>query len=205
MEIYSRQTEPMPHSATGRGRPRLESTDQRILQAARELLRVKGPAAVNIDSVAARSGVARTTIYRRYRSRDELMEAILEQLIDPAPLAPDLPVDEKLRWVLDRISDILANRLGPGATAAVISDSDPEFTAAVRARLAERLGLLAELMTVDIKTGRLHTRTDPDTVLGVLVGAYLAEVLRFGSPRDGWMDRTIELLAPAVIPDRQTD
>ena len=188
----------MPHTTSGRGRPRLESTDQRIFQAARELLRLKGPAAVNIDAVAARSGVARTTIYRRYRSRDELMHAILEHLIDPAPLAPDLPVGEKLRWVMDRISDILENRLGPGATAAIIANSDPEFTTAVRSRLATRLSSLADLMNVDIKAGLLRPKIDPDTVLGVLVGAYLAEILRFGSPREGWMDRAVELLAPAV-------
>ncbi|MEU4607339.1 helix-turn-helix domain-containing protein [Kribbella sp. NPDC023972] len=193
----------MPHSTTGRGRPRLESTDHRILQAARELLRLKGPAAVNIDSVAARSGVARTTIYRRYRSRNELMDAILEHLIDPAPLAPELPVREKLRWVLDRISDILENRLGPGATAAVIANSDPEFTTAVRARLAARLSSLTDLMKLDIKTGRLHANLDPDTVLGILVGAYLAEVLRFGSPRDGWTDRALDLVTPAVTPPRR--
>ncbi|GAA1602715.1 TetR/AcrR family transcriptional regulator C-terminal ligand-binding domain-containing protein [Kribbella sancticallisti] len=190
----------MSHSTTGRGRPRLESTDQRIIQAALELLRSKGPAAVNIDSVAARSGVARTTIYRRYRSRDELMHAVLEQLIDPAPLAPDLPVREKLRWVLDRISDILQNRLGPGGTAAVIANSDPVFTSAVRARLATRLSTLAELMNADRETGRLHANIDPDVVLGLLVGAHLAEVLRFGSPRDGWTDRALELLTPAVTP-----
>jgi AcrR family transcriptional regulator len=189
----------MPHTTSGRGRPRLESTDQRIFQAARELLRLKGPAAVNIDSVAARSGVARTTIYRRYRSRDELMNAIMEHLIDPAPLAPDLPVGEKLRWVMDRISDILENRLGPGATAAIIADSDPEFTTAVRSRLATRLSSLADLMNIDIKAGRLQPKIDPDTVLGVLVGAYLAEVLRFGSPREGWMDRAVTLLTPAVV------
>ena len=109
---------------------------------------------MNIDSVAARSGAARTTIYRRYRSRDELMTAVLEHVIDPASLAPDLPVAEKLRWVLDRISDILENRLGPGATAAIIADSDPEFTTA-RARLAVRLSALADLMNLDIKTDRL--------------------------------------------------
>lgn len=195
----------MPHSTPGRGRPRLESTDQRIVQAARELLRTKGPTAVNIDSVAARSGVARTTIYRRYRSRDELMGATLEHLIDPAPLAPELPVGEKLRWVLDRISDILENRLGPGATAAVIADSDPEFTAAVRARLATRLSALTDLMNADIKSGRLHAKVDPDTVLGVLVGAYLAEVLRFGSPRDGWTDRAVALLTPAVTSSPHAD
>jgi AcrR family transcriptional regulator len=189
----------MPHTTSGRGRPRLESTDQRIFQTARELLRLNGPAAVNIDSVAARSGVARTTIYRRYRSRDELMHAILEHLIDPTTLAPDLPVGEKLRWVMDRISDTLENQLGPGATAAIIANSDPEFTEAVRSRLSTRLSSLADLMNVDIKAGRLQPKIDPDTVLGILVGAYLAEVLRFGSPREGWMDRALALLAPAVM------
>ncbi|GAA1120610.1 TetR/AcrR family transcriptional regulator C-terminal ligand-binding domain-containing protein [Kribbella jejuensis] len=188
----------MPNTTSNRGRPRLESTDQRILQAARELLRLKGPAAVNIDSVAAHSGVARTTIYRRYRSRDELMHAVLEHLIDPAPLAPDLPVDEKLRWVMDRISDMLENRLGPGATAAIIANSDPEFTKAVRSRLAGRLSSLADLMNADVKAGLLQPTIDPDTVLGVLVGAYLAEVLRFGSPRKGWMDRAVAFLTPAI-------
>ncbi len=202
MQIYSRQTEPMPHSTTGRGRPRLESTGQRIIETALELLREKGPAAVSIDSVAARSGVARTTIYRRYRGRDELMTAVLERLIDPAPLTPDLPVGEKLRWVLDRISDILENRLGPGATAAIIANSDPTFTAAVRARLATRLSTLADLMALDIKAGLLRASIDPDTVLSVLVGAYLAEVLRFGTPRDGWTDRALELVTPAVTPHR---
>jgi AcrR family transcriptional regulator len=200
MGIYSRQTGPMPHNTSGRGRPRLESTDQRILDAALELLREKSPAAVNIDSVAARSGIARTTIYRRYRSRNELMNAVLERLMDPAPPAPDLPVGEKLRWVLDRISDILENRLGPGATAAIIANSDPAFTTAVRARLATRLSALVDLMNVDIKAGRLSANIDPDTVLGMLMGTYLAEVLRFGSPREGWTDRALELVTPAVTP-----
>lgn len=190
----------MTITTTGPGRPRLESTDQRIMQAALELLRLKGPAAVNIDSVAARSGVARTTIYRRYRSRDQLTEAVLDRLFDRAPLAPDQPVAEKLRWVLDRIHDILQNRLGLGATAAVIADSDPDFTAALRARLGVRLGFLAHLVELDLSAGRLRPGVDADTLLGLLTGAYLAEVLRFGSPRDGWTDRAIELLTPLVTP-----
>jgi len=69
----------------------------------------------------------------------------------------------------------------------------------VRSRLATRLSSLADLMTIDMKAGLLQPTTDPDTVLGVLVGAYLAEVLRFGSPRKGWMDRAVSFLAPAVV------
>jgi AcrR family transcriptional regulator len=200
MRFYSRQTGPMPDSTTGRGRPRLQSTDQRIIQAALDQLRLKGPAGVTIDSVAARSGVARTTIYRRYRSRDELMRVTMEHLIDTTPIAPDLPVREKLRWVLDRISDILENRLGPGGTAAVIANTDPAFTSALRSRLAARLGSLADSVNLDVAAARLRADVDADTLLGLLIGAYLAEVLRFGSPRDGWTDRAVEFLTPAVTP-----
>jgi AcrR family transcriptional regulator len=188
----------MPDDHGGRGRPRLESTDQRIVEAALALLRSKGPGAVNIETVAARSGVARTTIYRRYGSRDELMTAILDRVIEPSAPAPDLPVPEKLRWLLERIGEVLGNGLGRGATASVLADGDPEFTRAIRARLDARLRSMTEMMDVDIAAGRLRPHIDPDTLLGILVGAYLAEVLRHGAPRSGWTDRTIELLIPAL-------
>ncbi|WP_432951195.1 TetR/AcrR family transcriptional regulator C-terminal ligand-binding domain-containing protein [Kribbella sp. CA-253562] len=132
------------------------------------------------------------------------MGATVGQLVEPPPLAPDLPVGEKLRWVLDGVSDMLESGLGRGATAAVIADSDPDFTAALRAQLAARLGAVTELMELDVRAGVLDSRVDPDTLAGLLVGAYLAEVLRFGTPRDGWTDRAIELLAPAVTPHRRT-
>ena len=92
MQIYSRQAEPMPHTSTGRGRPRLEPTDERTLQAALELRRAKGPVALNIDSVAARSGVVRTTIHRRYPAG-----RVDERGPGATPPAADLPVGEKVR------------------------------------------------------------------------------------------------------------
>jgi AcrR family transcriptional regulator len=182
----------------GRGRPRLEQTNQRIMQAALELLREAGPTAVNIEAVADRSGVARTTIYRRYRSRTELMAAVLDELVEAPLPAPELTVAEKLRWVLERVSDVLDQGLGRGGIAAVLADTDPEFTSALRAQLADRLRPLTEMMTADVEAGRLSPHVDPDTLVGLLFGAYLAEVLRHGSPRTGWMARTADLLAPAI-------
>lgn len=182
----------------GRGRPRLEQTDQRILQAALELLREGGPTAVNIEAVAARSGVARTTIYRRYRSRAELMAAVLGELVEAPLPAPELTVPEKLRWVLERVSDMLEHGIGRGGIAAVLADTDREFTDALRAQIADRLRPLTDMMAADVEAGQLSPHVDPDTLVGLLFGAYLAEVLRHGSPRAGWMARTVDLLAPAI-------
>lgn len=184
----------MTTSDQGRGRPRLRETDGRIMAAALELLRDKGPAAVNIDAVAARSGVARSTIYRRYRDRRELIGGALDELVPASFPAPELPLEDKLRWVLEQVQDLLEHGVGRGGTGAVFADADPEFTVALRRRIEDRVGTLRERMTSDIESGRLGPHVDPDALVGVLFGAYLGEVLRHGQPRQGWMDRVIDLL-----------
>ena len=87
----------------GRGRPRNQAVGERILGAALDLLRSKGPSALTIDAVSARSGVARTTIYRRLPDRRALIAATLDQLVEVSTPAPELPVEEKLRWVLAEV------------------------------------------------------------------------------------------------------
>jgi AcrR family transcriptional regulator len=189
---------PRTERSSGRGRPRLAETERLIQGTALQLLRTQGPAAVNIETVAARSGVARTTIYRRYRSRGELMAAVLDELVEVGVPAPTLPVPEKLHWLLQSILEVFENGIGRGGTAAVLTDSDPAFTNALRDRMADRLSVLEQAMAADVAAGRLAPRVEPDTLVGLLFGAYLSEVLRYGEPRPGWSDRTVALLTPAV-------
>src|SRR5215475_3487601 len=68
-------------------RPRLPSADQVIVEATRVLLLENGYAGVSIEGVAARAGVAKTTIYRRWPSKAELVfeVAIHRSRLGPAP------------------------------------------------------------------------------------------------------------------------
>ena len=68
-----------------RGRPRRAGADEDILCATRELLDQNGYAAFNVDVVAERTGIAKTTIYRRWPTRGALVAAA----IDTAPVATD--------------------------------------------------------------------------------------------------------------------
>jgi len=129
------------------------------------------------------------------------MVAVLDELVDEGLPAPTAPVTQKLHWLLQSILQLLENGIGRGGIAAVLTDSDPEFTNALRSRMADRLRVLEEAMTADIAAGRLNRQVDPDTLVGLLFGSYLSEVLRFGEPRAGWAQRTVELLAPAVTSD----
>jgi len=58
------------------GRPIDPCKDRDILAAGRRLLFGKGPRAVTMESVARAAGVAKSTLYRRYANRDELLAAI---------------------------------------------------------------------------------------------------------------------------------
>jgi AcrR family transcriptional regulator len=185
-----------PHVA--RGRPRQPETDEQLMRATVELLRDKGPAGVTIEAVSARSGVARTTIYRRFSSRRELIAAAIEEVVDQ-PLPPgDLSLDDKVRWVLDQVRDLLDERLGRGTVAAIIVDADPEFTGDLRLSLERRLEALRTLMQSDVEAGRLAPHVEPDALVGLLFGAYLGEVLRHGQPRKGWTAQTVSLLLRAL-------
>jgi AcrR family transcriptional regulator len=62
----------------GRGRPRREGADEAILLAARALLEESGYAAFNVDVIAERTGIAKTTIYRRWPTKGALVGAAID-------------------------------------------------------------------------------------------------------------------------------
>jgi AcrR family transcriptional regulator len=85
--------------AAGRapGRPRDERADRAILDAALELLAEVGPTGLSVEEVAARAGVSKATIYRRFPTKDDLVVASLSCLVVNVP--DDLPagtVQERL-------------------------------------------------------------------------------------------------------------
>jgi AcrR family transcriptional regulator len=74
--------------ARGRGRPRSPNTDRAILDAALELLAERGVDGVTIEGIAARAGVSRPTLYRRWRSREDLLADAIERRRAPVAV-PD--------------------------------------------------------------------------------------------------------------------
>ncbi|WP_416957542.1 TetR/AcrR family transcriptional regulator [Nocardioides sp. T5] len=178
----------------GSGRPREASVDQRLHAAVLELLRDGGPGAVTVDRVAATSGVAKTSIYRRHANRAELLTAVLRAAIGLPDVPEDGEVRDKIRAALEQAWHQMGVVLGRGGLAAIVGDSDPEFTGLFRAALEPYVDLLVRRISDDVAAGLLRDDLDAEGVVSLMVGAYLGELVRRGEVAPEWLDRTLELL-----------
>lgn len=174
--------------------PRRSRSDQRITEATLQLLREGGPRAVTVEAVASVSGVAKTTIYRRFANRRDMLQAALVALVDGPEPAPEVPTREKIRWALVSARRALEDVLGLSSVGAILAQQDPEFSESVRAVLNPYIDELVGLMDSAVAAGNVRAEVDSDTVLSLVLGATLGERLRFGHVREEWLDHTLEVL-----------
>ncbi|HET6503249.1 MAG TPA: helix-turn-helix domain-containing protein [Amycolatopsis sp.] len=97
-----------PSGEHDRRDPRLDRSRTAILDAAAALLSEGGIRRVTIEAVTARSGVARSTLYRHFPNSGELLAAAFQVLLPPVPEPPaeGTPRDRLLRLVLDQAGQI---------------------------------------------------------------------------------------------------
>ena len=81
--------EPPRPTAPTPGRPRDPEADRVIVRATLKLLMEEGYAGMSIERVASEAGVGKTTIYRRYSSKEELAAAAVGTLKDDLGPPPD--------------------------------------------------------------------------------------------------------------------
>jgi AcrR family transcriptional regulator len=81
--------------------PRVARSRAAVLEAGVDLLVEGGPNAVTVEAVCHRSGVAKTTIYRQWASREDLVVDVIGQVLRPTPIPPtDVPFEPALRAVV---------------------------------------------------------------------------------------------------------
>ena len=170
--------------------PRAERSRQAILDTTRQLLAQDGDVgSLTVEAVAARSGVAKTTIYRRWRDKWEL--ALDAVMIDMLP-GFDEPVDvgdtrsELLTFVNSVVNIWAAPPFGP-AMQGLVSQiaTDPELARVYREQVVQpRMDQLAPVIKRGIARGDLRADTEVRLVHELLVGPILYRLLLSGAPLD---------------------
>ena len=77
--------QPAPATPAVPGRPRSEEADRAIIDAALDLFAESGAGGLCIEAVAARAGVGKSTIYRRWPGKEDLLVDALATLKSPLP------------------------------------------------------------------------------------------------------------------------
>src|SRR5262245_59226068 len=168
-----------PHSS------RRQRSEKAILEAAQELIAEVGVPGLTIEAVAERSGVAKTTIYRRWRDRDELALAVLVDATEAVRAPPDVgdTRQELLTFVTTAARIITEN----GAFAGLSSEiaTRPELGRVYQQRVVDvRLREVGEVITRGIERGDLRPDTNVRLAHEMLVGARIYRLLFSGAPLD---------------------
>lgn len=175
------------------------AADAKIRAAVLDILRSKGPRAVTVEGVSLASGVAKTTIYRRFTDRADMLAAVLAPGVEPDSPPSHVDGPGLIGWVIRRSMSTLDEFLGFGGFAALITDDDPEFTTIIRELLAAYRSILTEALERGVTEGLLRPGLDAETLVDTIVGAYVAERARTGTVADDWPQRLYGLLAPLVL------
>lgn len=174
-------------ASAGPARGRAATTDRKIVAAVLSLLVHEGPGRVSIESVAAESGVAKTSIYRRYANSTQLLEAALEHTVTAtAPLAPDATWEQALTAAVD----LLLRDMGLGVAITLLQEPHSATAQVLRATVVRpRLDALRKLLQRDKDRGLIRDTVDLDMVVDFILGAAYAHVARYGSLDENWTAR----------------
>ncbi|MEU2283601.1 TetR/AcrR family transcriptional regulator [Streptomyces sp. NPDC013178] len=187
------------------GRPRSAAADAAILAATREALVELGWSKLTLGDVATRAGVAKTTLYRRWAGKNELVvDAVAElfgelQLPDRGSLAADI------EGVVLQFAAILARPEARSGLMAVVAEStrDDALRERIRSSIVEpQKGLVLEGRARAQARGELAPETDPeeaartvDLIFDMVAGAVVHRTLVSAEPADEeWVRRFTTVL-----------
>ncbi len=161
--------------AAPRGRPRSAEADRAILNATVDLLATRGLGALSIEEVAARAGVGKATIYRRWSSKGLLA---LDAFVDSFQAEQPLPDTGTLRGDLIAaltawVRAVTQTSMGPLLTGLIAeAQHDSSLRAAWRERVLEPLRSQHRIMLDRaIARGEIPATVDREVVLDLFFGA----------------------------------
>jgi len=206
-----RSTKPEPvtgEPATGgaatcgerRGRPRSIEADEAILGAALRQFADCGYEGVSVEAVAAEAGVAKSTIYRRYPTKADLLGAAAEHASERAGVATadTGSVERDLLTLACKLRDALrSTEFGRSVPAVVAAAArHPEMAQMHREFIARRRRGAVAAVRRGIERGELGPDTDPDLLVDLVVGPVFYRLFLSGTPTtDAWLS---DLVARAV-------
>ena len=183
----NRQAQPAASSpARGRGRPRDEQAEQSIIDSTIVILDEAGFAGLSIEAVAARAGVSRPTVYRRWPTKLDLaVDAVLRTAppLDVRETAD--PLADLCRLVSGLAAEMTSSPLGRVIVAAFTSGdtgAEPLTRKLTEAYLRPGRAVITGILQRAVRQGILRDDLDLDLLLDLVLGVPAYRWLTTGKP-----------------------
>ncbi|MGW5214747.1 TetR/AcrR family transcriptional regulator [Streptomyces sp. NPDC004051] len=180
--------------ATRTGRPRSTAADAAILAATREALVELGWSKLTLGDVAGRAGVAKTTLYRRWAGKNELVVDAIAELFDELDLPDRGSLAADVEGVVLQLAALLSRPEARCGLMAAIAEStlDEALRERIRASIVQRQKRLVHTGRVRAqRRGELPPDPDPaeasrtvELIFDMVAGAVLHRTLVSGRPAD---------------------
>ncbi|MCP3758133.1 TetR/AcrR family transcriptional regulator [Streptomyces sp. TBY4] len=188
--------------SASRGRPRDPRSHEAIVSAATELVIEVGYAATSIGAVAARAGVGKDTVYRRWRGKPELVFEAVFTTTDSAPTPDTGTLSGDLTALLRDLIDEFHAPAAAAALPGLLADfaADPALKARIRSEFLapskERLQIVFERA---VARGEIAAGVPVDLVLDTLAGAVFFHIGLVGEQPDPQLaDRLAGIIAKGI-------
>jgi AcrR family transcriptional regulator len=180
------------------GRPRDPSYDRLILDTTLQILFEKGYKGLTIDGVAARAGMGRPTIYRRWPSKAALVIAALADFVGLSPTPDTGTLRADLLAFQSQQVRLMNSPQSRRTTAGLVADlvADPELSEMYfRDYIAPRRDSMRQALKRGVDRGELRPDADFDLIYDVLLGPlFMRSVVRGEPLGQGIAEQTVELI-----------
>jgi AcrR family transcriptional regulator len=197
MELRPQSDTETPAPGSHAGRPRSASADDAILKATAGLLLEGGYRALCMESVAARAGVSKATLYRRHKDKQALVTAMIAATVGIPPREHGLPpgtTRDGLAFMLRMASGAIADPSWLPILGAMLSEGphDGGLGSVMRSQIFEPSGeIVGQLVEAGVARGELRPGVSADVVNDMLFGALLARSLLGEKITEDWLERLL--------------
>lgn len=153
------------------GRPRCEATHRKVLNTAMELVYELGFKAVSVEAIAAKSGVAKTTIYRRWPNKAAvIMDAFMMRVGSGTLFSQSETILESIRLQMRAMAKVFRGKDGDLMRGLLAeAQFDPDLAAAFQERWTlPRRAMAREVFQEAIKRGEIRKNIDVEAVIDMM-------------------------------------
>jgi AcrR family transcriptional regulator len=154
-------------------RPRSEEARGAALEATLDLLLDHGVDGVTFEEVAARSGVAKSTIYRHFGTKQAMLVAAASSCFVEQPTPDTGDLLEDLRLIFDRATDAEEKHRVPDVMPRLLAAGDAELHRCLVQMLEERRRPIRTVLQLAQLRGEIGRDVDLDVALAMLTGPFV--------------------------------